>query len=706
MAKNDINLKEEFVPYVSSNQAQMEVTARAVILGIIISVIFGIGNAYIGLKYGMTISASLPAAVISMAVLRSLFKKVSVLENNIVQTIGSAGESLAAGVVFTFPAFLIWEAQNAMGINEIFHLGGKEVVALALLGGALGIFLMIPLRRYLVHQEHGRLKFPEGTACAEIIVAGDQGGSKARTVFWGIGIGALYKVLMGGTKLWNEFPIRDLRFRPFDGGVIGLDATPILLGIGYIIGPRVAALMLSGAVLGYLGIAPVAKFLGLDYLWNLAAKQTSLNPEISNYLGTVAWQAKMAGMHAISQISIGMEYVFGGVLKEASVDTINSAFIRDKIIKYLGVGAVTVGGFVSLIKSFPTIISSFSRGFKQIIKRSEISEEKPHRTQQDLPMWVVLVGTLFVILALWAYPGTDINILAIALTIIFGFFFIVVAARIVGILGSSSSPVSGMTIATLLIASLILSAFGIAGAQGMITAMTVGAVVCIAVCMSGDIAQDLKTGYLLGATPRKMQLIEFAGLAASAITMGWILFLLGDTYGFIKTAEHPNPLLAPQANVMASVVQGILGGELPWVFIIGGGMIALAVEFLGISSLPFAIGLYLPLDLSTPIMTGGLLALMVRKVTRSTEKYKIRQQKGVLFGSGLVAGDAIVGVVIAILLSVSDKIQFLMPYKDFSDKYNAVPVLGATLGDIVSLGCFALLAFIFWQFTRLRKSER
>jgi len=249
VAKNNSNQNAKFTPYISSNKPQMEITIRAVILGMLISAVFGLGNAYIGLKYGMTISASLPAAVISMAILRGLFRKVSVLENNIVQTIGSAGESLAAGVVFTFPAFMIWEAQNAMGINDIFHLTGMEVVALSLLGGAMGIFLMIPLRRYLVHNEHGKLKFPEGTACSEIIIAGDQGGSKAHTVFWGIGFGAIYKILMGGGRLWNEFPIRDLKFKPFDGGVIGVDATPILLGVGYIIGPRIAALMLAGAVL-------------------------------------------------------------------------------------------------------------------------------------------------------------------------------------------------------------------------------------------------------------------------------------------------------------------------------------------------------------------------------------------------------------------------------------------------------------------------
>jgi putative OPT family oligopeptide transporter len=320
-------------------------------------------------------------------------------------------------------------------------------------------------------------------------------------------------------------------------------------------------------------------------------------------------------------------------------------------------------------------------------------------------MSTVLIGTLLVIIALWAYPGTEINILAIALTIVFGFFFIVVAARIVGIVGSSSSPVSGMTIATLLVTCLVLASFGIAGAVGMVTAMTVGAVVCISVCLSGDIAQDLKTGYLLGATPRKMQMMEFVGLAASALTMGMVLFLLVDTYGIVPSAEHPEPLLAPQANVMAAVVQGILGGELPWEFIIAGGMIALAVEFLGVSSLPFAIGLYLPLDLSTPIMCGGLLALMVRKTTKDLGRYKIREQKGVLFGSGIVAGDALIGVGVALLLYMSDKIAFFAPYKTYVEEHQPASYFGAPWGDILSLSAFGILMIIFWQFTRHNKGE-
>ena len=659
--KNNLN-HEEFKPYVSASESPKEITLRAIILGALISIVFGVGNAYIGLKYGLTISASIPAAVISMAILRGLFKKASVLENNMVQTIGSAGESLAAGVIFTFPAFLIWQADNTMGINEVFTLGGWDVVALSLLGGAMGIFLMIPLRNYLVNEQHGKLKFPEGTACAEIIVAGDQGGSKAKTVFSGIGFGAIYKLLMGGGLLWNEFPTKDLKFKPLDGGVIGLDATPILMGVGYIIGPKIAALMLSGAVLGYLGLGPFIKFIGLDYL-----------------------------------LALGGEGF--------TADMITSGFLRNEVIKYLGVGAVSVGGFVGLIKSFPVIIRSFSIGFKQLLKRGDAAKEKVERTKQDLPMSIVLLGTLFVIIALWIYPGTQINIIAIALTVVFGFFFIVVAARIVGIVGSTSSPVSGMTIATLLVTSLILASFGIGGAVGMVTAMTIGAVVCISVCLSGDIAQDLKTGFLLGATPKKMQMLEFVGLAASALTMGWILFLLADTYGIVASAEHPDPLLAPQANVMAALVSGILGGELPWVFIIAGGMIALAVELLGINSLPFAIGLYLPLDLSTPIMAGALLALIVRKVTTDKNLYKKREQKGILFGSGLVAGDALVGVAIAFLLYLSDKVSFLSGYKDYVTKYTSDSLFGAPWGDILSLSIFGIMLFIFYRFTILKKDE-
>ncbi|MBU1319351.1 MAG: oligopeptide transporter, OPT family [candidate division Zixibacteria bacterium] len=659
MAKEQVQTEGDlYQPFVPASKTVPEITVSSVVLGIIISIVFGMANAYLGLKLGMTISASIPAAVISMAVLRAILKRGSVLENNMVQTIGSAGESLVAGVIFTIPAFLIW-SETIPGFDDVFQLTGADIVAMSLLGGSLGIFMMIPLRKYLVHREHNKLRFPEGTACAEIILAGDEGGSKAVTVFSGIGIGALYKIVMSGCRGWLESPGFDFRSKPLDGATLGIDATPALLGVGYIIGPRIAALMLSGAVLGYIGLAPAIKFLGAYF------------------------QADYVPM-AVSEMSSGD--------------------LRNYFIKYFGVGAVALGGFVSLIKAAPVIFHSFAVGFRQLTKRGAGANEKPIRTDEDMPMWQVLLGTLLVVIAIWIMPGLDLHLLSIALVVLFGFFFVVVAARIVGIVGSSSSPVSGMTIATLLVTCLILISFGVSGMTGMVTAMTIGAIVCIAVCMSGDIAQDLKTGWLLGATPKKQQWMEFVGLAASAVTMGGVVFLLANAYGFVQSPEHPSPLLAPQANVMATVVQGIMGGQLPWEFIVGGCMIAAAVELLGISSLPFAIGLYLPLSLSTPIMAGGLIALLVKK-TSPKDIFKRREQKGILFGSGLVAGDALVGVLIAFAFAGADYVSILDKYKSFSEHYESTSILGLVPGSVVALCAFAALILTFWLFTKVRKDR-
>jgi putative OPT family oligopeptide transporter len=367
------------------------------------------------------------------------------------------------------------------------------------------------------------------------------------------------------------------------------------------------------------------------------------------------------------------------------------AQLRNYYIKYLGVGAVAFGGTVSLIKSLPTIVHSFSAGFKQLVKRGEAANEERPRTDQDLPMSFVLLGSALIVIAIWLLPGTELHILGAALAVFFGFFFVVVAARIVGIVGSSSSPVSGMTIFTLLITCLILLWFGVSGVKGMITAMSVGTVVCIAVCMSGDIAQDLKTGYLLGATPRKQQLTEFVGLLFPALAMGFTLYLLGSAFGFVESAEHPQPLLAPQANVMATVVQGVINQNIPWAPIIVGAMIALAVELLGASSLPFAIGLYLPLSLSTPIMTGGILAALIKKVTSDGDLFKKRQEKGILFGSGLVAGDALIGVMSAGLIAGYPV------YRDFYNSYEESSFITGDFGTWISLIVFFGLALLFYR---------
>ena len=605
MADNGPN-KQTFTPAVPANSTMAEVTWRALILGAIISVVFGVANAYMGLKFGMTVSSSIPAAVISMAVLRLMMKKATILENNIVQTVGSAGESLAAGIIFTVPAFFIWSANQELADAGYFHeISKTQIFWLSMLGGSLGILLMIPLRKYLVEKEHGNLRFPEGTACAEIIVAGDEGGNKAKLVFTGIGLGALYKIGYNLLKGWSESVNYD--FQKFlKGGTVGIDATPALLGVGYIIGPRIAALMLSGAVLGYLGIAPLLAYIG------------------EQIPGIIIAPGKMP------------------------LSDMDPRELRNSYIKYLGVGAVSLGGFVSLLKSSPVIITSLKTGFSQLLGKNAQSDSTP-RTDLDLSMKWVMLGVMLVTIGIWLLPGTNLNILGTLLAVIFGFFFVVVAARIVGIVGSSSSPVSGMTIATLLVTCLILLYFGVEGTAGMVTAMSVGTVVCIAVCMSGDIAQDLKTGYLLGATPRKQQLTEFIGLLFPAMAMGFTLYFLNDAFGFVEGATARQPLLAPQANIMATIVQGVMNSNLPWTPILVGGMIAVGVELLGVSSLPFAIGLYLPLSLSTPIMAGALIAYTVRKVS-SDQEYNQRNLQGILFASGMVAGDALIGVLVAFMI--------------------------------------------------------
>jgi putative OPT family oligopeptide transporter len=637
-----------YQPFVPATEAPAEVTRRALFLGIGVALVFGLANAYLGLKAGMTVSASIPAAVISMSVLRMFKNKPTVLENNIVQGMGSAGESLAAGVIFTVPAFFIWSASAQLAAKGYsFTIARWQIFALAVLGGALGVLLMIPLRKYLVDHEHGKLKYPEGTACAEIIKAGDEGGTRARMVFSGIGIGAGYKIIMNLIKGWPEVVEKNLS-GVFKGGILGIDATPALLAVGYIIGPQISAMMLSGAVLGYLGVGPLLAFIG-----NQA-------PDLIVSPGTIP----------LSQMDPGQ--------------------LRNFYIKYLGVGAVTLGGFVSLMKSFPIIIESFKQGFKQLLGRVD-GAEAVVRTSRDLPMKWVLLGVLGVILIMAFLPGTGLPFAGVVLAVIFGFFFVVVGARIVGLVGSSSMPVSGMTISTLIVTCLVLVALGLSGPKGMIAAMMVGTIVAIAVSMSGDISQDLKTGFLLGGTPIRMQLTTLLGMAFPALVMGFMLYYLRDTFGFVEGQTARVPMLAPQANVMATVVNGIMNGNLPWAPIIVGGMLALSVELLGIGALPFAIGLYLPLNLSTPIMVGGVIAwLGSRNVDHATAD--ARTMRGTLLASGLVAGDALMGVMVAFLIGLSGA------YGKYYDAHDGtLTSLSGDAGPWVSLLLFAGLAFVLYR---------
>ncbi|MDZ4723370.1 MAG: oligopeptide transporter, OPT family [candidate division Zixibacteria bacterium] len=641
-----------FKSFIADTETVPEVTWRAVILGAIIAVVFGIANAYLGLKFGLTVSASIPAAVISMAVFKLLFRKNkgTVLENNIVQTIGSSGESLAAGIIFTIPAFFIWSANEQLVAAGYQHTVSKlDIFLLAMLGGSLGILLMIPLRKYLVEKEHGKLAFPEGTACAEIIMAGDEGGGKARLVFTGIGIGAAYKICYNMFKVWPESVNYEFRGL-LKGGTVGIDATPALMGVGYIIGPRIAALMFSGAVLGYLGIGPLLSFIG-GYI-----------PDAIIPPGTIP------------------------------LNDMTASQLRGSYIKYLGVGAVAVGGFVSLIKAFPVIISSFGHGLKELTGKKVDSNTVP-RTTRDLSMKWVVIGVLVIVVIMTFLPGSQLGFLGASIATLFGFFFVVVAARIVGLVGSSSSPVSGMTIATLLVTCLLLIQFGVSGIPGMITAMSIGTIVCIAVCMSGDIAQDLKTGYLLGATPWKQQLTEFIGLVFPALAMGFTLYYLNDAFGFVAGDTTRTPLLAPQANVMATLVEGVMNSNLPWTPIFVGGMLALSIELLGIGSLPFAIGLYLPLSLSSPILLGGLVAMAVDKFSPESKKTQ-RSFRGILFCSGMVAGDALIGVLVAFLIGAS------VTFAGYYDAHEGMlGSLGGAFGPWLALLMFSCVAGLLAYFS-------
>jgi putative OPT family oligopeptide transporter len=590
----DHKTEPAFKPYVSASTLMPETTLRALILGTVLGIVFAAANAYLGLYIGMTVSASIPAAVISMAILRKVFRGGTILENNIVQTIGSSGESLAAGIIFTIPAFFIWNATR----GDIVIPGIGKIAYISMLGGALGILMMIPLRKMLIRDEHHTLPYPEGTACANVLIAGEQGGANAKKVFAGAGIGALYK-LGTGTGIWLEN--LTLNLRTPSKAFVGIDAIPALLGVGYILGPRISAIMLAGGAMGSLVLVPIISFFASG----------STHPIFP----------------ATDQLIMDMDG-----------ETIHSTYVR-----YIGAGAVTMGGIVSLLKAMPALMKSLSRGMTRA--KSQV-KEVVIRTEKDIPMWVVFWGSLAVGLLTWTLsPQTPI---IVPIIMVSGFIFVMVASRIVGLIGSSSNPVSGMTIATLLGTTVLFVSLGIVGAAGMAAALVVGAVVCVAVCSAGDISQDLKTGFLLGATPWKQQLTEFLGLIAGASIVGAVVYLLGETHGFVLSPEHPHPLQAPQANLMAILIEGVMESKMQWDLIFFGMFLSLIVEFFGVTSLAFAVGLYLPVGLSVGVMAGGLLQWW--RTVRSGEAEG--DDPGVLYSSGLIAGEALLGIGLALLAAI------------------------------------------------------
>ena len=589
--------KKDFKPFISADKIVPEFTFTSLFIGILLAVVFGAANAYLGLRVGMTVSASIPAAVLSMGIIRVILRRDSILENNMVQTIGSAGESVAAGAIFTLPALFLWAADGVEGIEAP---GLFEIFLIALVGGTLGVLFMIPLRKALIVEEHGVLPYPEGTACAEVLLAGEEGGSKASVVFSGLGIAAVCKFVADGLGVFPSSVNYDIK--AYKGSAVGMDVLPALVGVGYICGPRIASYMFSGSVLSWFVLMPlISLFAGDAIIFPGTKPISSLAP--SELWGTY--------------------------------------------IKYIGAGAVATGGIISLIKSLPLIVKTFSQAMKSM-SNNKGKAASGLRTDQDMPMPVILIGVGVIAIAIWLLPTFPINLLGAVIVVIFGFFFATVSSRMVGLIGSSNNPVSGMAIATLLIATILLKATGLDGATGMKGAIAIGSIICIVAAIAGDTSQDLKTGFIVGATPKKQQWGELIGVLTSSLAIGGVLYLLNEAWGYGST-ELP----AAQATMMRMIVEGVMNADLPWGLIGAGAAIAIVVEILRIPVLPFAVGMYLPLSLNAGIMAGGLVRLVVEKKRGlSEEKKKAAIDRGILYTSGMIAGEGLVGILLAVFAVV------------------------------------------------------
>ena len=623
---NIMDNKNEFKPYIPADKVVPEFTVTSIVIGIVLAVVFGAANAYLGILVGMTISASIPAAVISMGIIRVILRRDSILENNLVQTIGSAGESLAAGAIFTLPALFLWAEEGKIEFPSII-----TIFLIALFGGILGVCFMVPLRQALIVEEHGTLPFPEGTACAEVLLAGEEGGSKAGTVFTGLGIAAVYKFIADGLKL---FPSEiGYAFKGYAGSQIGIQVLPSLAGVGFICGPKIASYMLAGGTLSWFVLMPAIALFGGD---------ATIFP----------------GEVPISQLAPGD--------------------LWGNYIKYIGAGAVAAGGIISLIKTFPLIVRTFKQAMSSMSKKQ--AQKNALRTEQDIPMPILLILLAVIVVLIWIIPTFPVSPLGSLIVVIFGFFFASVSSRMVGLIGSSNNPVSGMAIATLIIATLILKATGTGGTTGMVGAIAIGGVICIVAAIAGDTSQDLKTGFIVGATPKKQQIGEMIGVVVAAAAIGGVLYLLNEAWGY-GSEQIP----AAQATMMKMLVEGIMNADLPWALILIGVFIAVVVEILKVPVMPFAVGMYLPFSLSAGIMAGGIVRFIVEKIKGTDEEKKERADKGVLFTSGMIAGEGIMGIVLAILAVAG-----------MDSSINMSEKLGITTPQFVSLIVFVLLlAYLF-----------
>ena len=646
-----------FKPYVPADQAPPEFTVKAVVLGSIFGIIFGAATVYLALKAGLTVSASIPIAVLSIAVFKKIGRS-TILENNIVQTIGSAGESIAAGVVFTIPALLFLS-----GGQQYFNY--FQIMTLAGVGGILGVLFMIPLRRSLIVKEHGNLLYPEGTACADVLMAGERSGQMAKLLFHGLWAAMIYKFLYAVIGLWREQPAyTTARSATLPNATVSAEISPEFLGVGYIIGPRIAGVMVSGGVLSWIVLIP---------LLSMFVPEAQVKADLAKLGYSEAWA------NARSQ----------------------ALWYYNAYVRYIGAGAVAMAGLMTLVKTLPTIVASFKDSLADLSARGAGGADTRLRTERDIPITYVFFGSLALVLLIallpsiphGPFPG---SLLMGLLVIVFGFFFVTVSSRIVGIIGSSSNPISGMTIATLMATCLIFLSVGWGGDSYQAVALCVGALVCIAAANAGATSQDLKTGYLVGATPLYQQLGLIIGVVVSVGVIGFTLMGMHmSTLGPIGENQLP----APQATLMATIVKGILSQQLPWGYIFVGAALAVVVQLCGVSPLAWAVGAYLPISTTMPIFIGGMMRALADRLRGEKEESEI--SPGTLFATGLVAGGALTGTIIALsTIPAGGRYVKALHWGDIFEKIG-IGGTGATAGAVI---LFALLAALLVK-TALRKSE-
>lgn len=581
--------KTQFTPYIPADRITPEFTATSIITGIILAIVFGAANAYLGLRVGMTISASIPAAVIAMGVTRIILKKNSILESNMVQTIGSAGESVAAGAIFTIPALFLWAKEGLIGEPSLLTIS-----LITVCGAVLGVLFMIPLRNSIIVQEHGTLPYPEAQACTEVLLSGEKDNSGAKAIFAGMGFSAVVKFVIDGLKLVQgaiSVPIGFLKTE------FATEIYPAVIGVGYICGIKISSYLFAGGILAWFVLIPaIITFGGSSTIFPATA-------------------------------SIKELYENGG-----------AGAIWSSYIRYIGAGALAAAGIISLIKSLPLIVRTFTSALGGLSKSAANGAD---RTEKDIDIKFVLAGCAVIAVAIWLLPPIQAGIISAILIVIFGFFFATVSSKMVGLVGSSNNPVSGMAIATILISTILLKVSGDTGSHGMVSAITIGSIICVVAALAGDMSQDLKTGFLLGATPRKQQIGELIGAVVSALSIGGVLILLDKAWGF-----GSSELSAPQATLMKLVTEGVMDGNLPWAFVFLGVFITIAAEIVRIPSLAVAIGIYLPLELTAPIMIGGVIRHAIESRNKDSAK---ENSSGVLFSSGLIAGEGIIGIILALI---------------------------------------------------------